>query len=48
MSNRGCARSSKRFSPASVAFEGKDLKILQWAGASAAYDLVKASIADSA
>jgi inorganic pyrophosphatase len=36
------------FFAASVAFEGKDLKILQWAGASAAYDLVKASIADSA
>lgn len=33
------------FFAASVAFEGKDLKILQWAGASAAYDLVKASIA---
>jgi inorganic pyrophosphatase len=35
------------FFAASVAFEGKDLKILQWAGASAAYDLVKASIAGS-
>ena len=35
------------FFAASVAFEGKDLKILQWAGASAAYDLVKASIAVS-
>ena len=36
------------FFAASVAFEGKDLKILQWAGASAAYDLVKASSAVSA
>ena len=33
------------FFTASVAFEGKDLKFLQWAGASAAYDLVKASLA---
>ena len=33
------------FFAASVAFEGKDLKILQWAGAAAAYDLVKASVA---
>ena len=33
------------FFMAAVAFEGKDLKLLQWAGASAAYDLVKTSIA---
>jgi inorganic pyrophosphatase len=33
------------FFTGSVAFEGKDLKILQWAGAAAAYDLVKASVA---
>jgi inorganic pyrophosphatase len=32
------------FFAAAVAFEGKDLKLLQWSGASAAYDLVKASI----
>ena len=35
------------FFTGSVAFEGKDLKLLQWAGASAAYDLVKASIVAS-
>jgi inorganic pyrophosphatase len=35
------------FFTAAAAFEGKDLKLLQWAGAAAAYDLVKASIATS-
>jgi inorganic pyrophosphatase len=35
------------FFAGAAAFEDKDLKFLQWAGASAAYDLVKASIAVS-
>jgi inorganic pyrophosphatase len=32
------------FFTAAAAFEGKDLQFLQWAGAAAAYDLVKASL----
>ena len=35
------------FFTGSVAFEGKALKLLEWEGASAAYDLVRASIAVS-
>ena len=35
------------FFTAAAAFEGKDLQFLQWAGAAAAYDLVKASLLSS-